>query len=475
MAIAILATESDAGKTHLVSALCKIFQSTFPFKGQNMSLNAFLTGDSGEIAFAQAYQSLVSGRNPAREMNPVLLKPVDKNRVDVIFNGRSLGVKPSSEYFCTIKKSIQYSVFDIFQDIVKKEKRIIVEGAGSCSEINMKKFDFSNLNLCKRFDIPFFVVSDIERGGVFAKIVGTYELLEKKERELLVGFIINKMYGDKSLLKEGIDFIEKKTGRKVIGVIPYFEDLKLPEEDSMGFSRPKFSHLNSHEVKGEKKLKIRVVKTPYISNFFDFYPFALSCSVDFSWAFSPYDLDNADVVILPGSRNVFYDLEFLRKSGFAEKICKLAEEIKSGRRKSILIGICGGYEMMFDEIEDNFSIEGNGEVKGLGIIKGKVCFSPEKTLGWETINFQTVWFSGPVRGFNMRHGVLPFQFFSEGLILGTSLHGIFWQDDFRNSIFRFFGISTEEKFSELFEREISRWTEWVKNNVDVSEIQTFFD
>jgi adenosylcobyric acid synthase len=473
MPVAILATESDAGKTHLVSALCRIFHSSFPFKGQNMSLNAFLTDDSGEIAFAQAYQSLVSGRNPAREMNLVLLKPVDKNRVDVIFNGRSLGVKSSYEYWSNIKKSIRDRVFDIFQDIIKREKRIIVEGAGSCSEINMKEFDFSNLNLCKRFDIPFFVVSDIERGGVFGKIVGTYELLEKKERELLAGFIINKMYGDKSLLKEGIDFIEKRTGRRIIGVIPYLEDLKLPEEDSMGFSRPKFSHLNFGEE--ERKLKIRVVKTPYISNFFDFYPFVLSYYVDFSWAFSPYDLDNADVIILPGSRNVFYDLEFLRKSGFAEKICKLAGEIKSGKRKSILIGICGGYEMMFDEIEDNFSIEGVGKTRGLGIIKGKVYFAPEKTLGWKTINLQTVWFSGPVRGFNMRHGILPFEFFSEGLVFGTSLHAIFWQDDFRNSIIRFFGIDKEEKFSELFEREISRWTECVKNNVDISEIERFFD
>ena len=486
MQLAVLSTESDAGKTHIVGALSYIFREKkpFPFKAQNMSLNAYLSRDGGEMAFAQAYQAMCAGRAPVREMNPVLLKPMAEHKTEVVLLGKSYGKFSTKEYWFHKKEEIKDMIFDTFLEIQKREKVILVEGAGSCTEINLKESDFANLKLCEKFEIPFVVITDIERGGIFAKIVGTYELLERKEKELLIGFIINKFRGDKSILDDGIKFIERKTGRKVLGIIPY-GDFSLPEEDSLGFRREIKSYkildgntwLKSGKEKEKKnitqKVRIRVVKTPYLSNFFDFYPLMLEDHVDFDFSYSPSDIEKADIVVLGGSRNVFYDLAFLRTSGISDAIEKLKEEGEKGKRKAIILGICGGFEMFFKEIHDPYKMEiETGKVEGLGFLNGKVIFQREKITRWEKTEVDVPWFSGEVEGFNIRHGVsIPDALFiSDGVIAGTFLHNIFFSDELRGALLKYFGVEHTSRFPEKFEEEVRRWSEHIRNNVDIEEI-----
>ncbi len=479
MKIAFLGTESDAGKTHIAAAICTILsdKKPIPFKGQNMSLNAYVGEDNGEMAFAQSYQSFCSGRAPNSIMNPVLLKPVGQGKTEVIFMGRSLGIKTSYDYWRNIKKELREGVFELFARMMTEHPKspIIVEGAGSCAEINMKDGDFTNLGLCKKFEIPFFVVADIERGGVFAKIIGTYQLLDRKEKELLCGFIINKMYGEKELLEDGINFIEKKTGKKVIGVISYSDSFVLPEEDSMAFRRIRTKRNQTNEL--DKKLRVRVTLTPYISNFSDFYPFALD-DVDFSYAFDPAELEKADIIILPGSRNVFYDIKFLRETGFAKKIIEAYKEGVS------VVGICGGYEMLFDEILDQYGVEFPDSVRkiqGLGMIKGKVKFEKEKKVYWETLNVNLDWFSGSIRGFNIRYGEAEQRIYGKENVFGTFLHNIFWDSKFRRAMYFWSSLKKKEKKKEIPEtqdttnamrEEARRWSEKIKSEIDVSLVES---
>lgn len=464
----LLGTESDSGKTQILSGLISIFREhkPFPFKAQNMSLNSYVGSDNGEMAFAQAYQSMVAGIEPVSVSNPVLLKPVARSRTEVIFLGKSSGIFDAKDYWFKVKQELKEKVFSIFSELIDKRDLLFVEGAGSCSEVNLKKSDFSNLSLARKFNIPFILITDIERGGVFAKLIGSYELMTKKERELFLGIIINKMSGDSEILREGIRFIQKKTGKKVIGVIPYDFSITLPEEDSMGFLRIK--NLKNGRA-SKKELSIKVVMTKYISNFFDFYPFEIDSKyneqINFSFARFPEEIDGADVVILAGSRNVFYDIYFLKESGFYDKIIQAVDKGK------FLIGICGGYEMMFEKIQDIYGIESNGETEGFGFFKGTIKFEKNKKVFWERIHIDSPWFSGEIKGFNIRHGVGEWIFLSKDNIFGTFLHGIFWNDAFREGLYNYFGVDYTNKFSQMFGIELKRWSDLISNNVDIDFIR----
>ena len=481
MKLAVLGTESDAGKTHIVSGLCWILiqknkVSIFPFKGQNMSLNAFLGKDNGEMAFAQAFQSMCSLREPLSHMNPVLLKPISDGKIDVVVFGKSQGPKTSSEYWKSYKARVKDLVFDEFSKILKRESNVIIEGAGSCSEVNMKPFDFSNTELCKNFSIPFLVVADIYRGGVFAKIVGTYEIFDKKEKDLLCGFIINKMVGDKSLLKDGIDFVEKKTGKKVLGVIPFVPDLKLPPEDELdilnqiGILDGKGNDRNDDKNYNNKKIKVYAVKTPYLSNYFDFYPFIIDDNFEFRFALYPSQLDDGDLIVLGGSRNVFYDLKFLKEKSFAQKIMSFI-----GKKKNkLIIAICGGYEFFFRKILDKLEIEGNGVEEGLGLISEKIEFQREKITRWRKIKVDAPFFSGVVEGFDLRHGRTSenLDYFSYKNFFGTFLHSIFWNDDFRFAILKYFGVEEQKPLWSLISSRMEKWSDLLKQNLDLNFIES---
>lgn len=481
MKLAVLGTESDAGKTHIVSGLCWILSqknriNLFPFKGQNMSLNAFLGRDNGEMAFAQAFQAMCSSREPISHMNPVLLKPISDGKIDVVVFGKSQGPKTSSEYWKSYKARVKDLVFDEFSKILKRESNVIVEGAGSCSEVNMKPFDFSNTELCKSFSIPFLVVADIYRGGVFAKIIGTYEIFDKKEKDLLCGFIINKMAGDKSLLKDGIDFIEKKTGKKVLGVIPFVPDIKLPPEDELDVLNQigqSMSDVKGKSKSSSKKIKVYAVKTPYLSNYFDFYPLMIDDSFEFRFALYPSELDDGDLIVLGGSRNVFYDLKFLKEKGFAEKIMSFIGKIGKKKRR-LIIAICGGYEFFFRQISDELQIEGNGEEGGLGLIGEKIEFHKEKITAWRKIKVDTSFFSGFVEGFDLRHGRTSgnLDYFSYGDFFGTFLHSIFWNDDFRFAILKYFGVEERKPLWSLISSEMKKWSDLLAQNLDLNFVKS---
>ncbi len=469
-AVQIVATESDSGKTQIISGLMYIFRhlKPFPFKGQNMSLNSYVGSDNGEMAFAQAYQSMVANVTPNSISNPVLLKPVQRGRTEVIFRGKSIGIFSAKDYWFRIKNDLKEKVFSIFQEVLSKENLVFVEGAGSCAEVNLKDNDFANLKLSTKFNLPFILVSDIEKGGVFAKIIGSYELMNKKEKELLLGIIINKMSGEKDLLKDGIDYIQKKTKKKVIGIIPYSENLLLPEEDSLGFTRSKFKK----KVGSAKKISIKVIKLRYMSNFFDFYPLEVDSKynegIEFSYARIPEELDGSDVIIIPGSRNVFFDLKFLNDSGFSQKILKLV------KRGKILIGICGGYEMFFRRIQDQFGIEFpryQTVVEGFGFIEDTLRFHIHKKVGWEKIYIKSPWFSGNVLGFNIRHGSNDLVYFSKDNVFGTFLHNIFWNDKFRESLYRYLGVDYKSKFVDNFKKETKNWSNLLKDNLDIDFIE----
>ncbi len=480
MKLAVLGTESDVGKTHIVSGLCWILSQKnkikiFPFKGQNMSLNAFLGRDSGEMAFAQAFQAMCSAREPISHMNPVLLKPISDGKIDVVVFGKSQGPKTSSEYWKSYKARVKDLVFDEFSKILKREPNVIVEGAGSCSEVNMKPFDFSNTELCKNFSIPFFVVSDIYRGGVFAKIIGTYEIFDKKEKDLLCGFIINKMVGDKSLLKDGIDFIEKKTGKKVLGVIPFVPDLKIPPEDELDVLNQIVQSISYGKGKinsNFKKVKVYAVKTPYLSNYFDFYPFMIDDSFEFRFALYPSELDDGDLIVLGGSRNVFYDLKFLKEKGFAEKIMSFIDK----KKRKLIIAICGGYEFFFRQISDKFGIEENGSEEGLGLIGQKIEFHKEKITAWRKIKVEAPFFSGFVEGFDLRHGRTSenLDCFSYKNFFGTFLHSIFWNDDFRFAVLKYFGVEDQKPLWSLISSEMEKWSDLLAQNLDLNFIESLF-
>ncbi len=468
--IAILGAESDSGKTQIVAGLSYIFQehNPLPFKAQNMSLNSYVGVDDGEMAFAQSWQAIAGGSLPYSYMNPVLLKPIAPGKTEIILFGKSIGTAEPKEYWKNYKKKLKEIVFDFFSELTKKHRIIFVEGAGSCSEINLKREDFANLELCRRFKIPFILVVDIDRGGAFAKIVGTYELMGPKEKDLFYGIIINKMSGDKSLLSDGIKFIEKKTKKKVIGVINFIDDLNLPEEDSMMFHRKAMRKARKLEKKTHKKILVKVIKTPYISNFFDLYPLTLDENFDLSWAYSCSELDGADIIVLAGSRNVFTDLKFIKDQGFDEKI---RSEVKKGK---FVIAICGGYEMLFEKIRDKWRIESRNsrEIEGLGFVKGDVNFRKEKIVGWETLNVTTDWFCGTINGFNIRHGDNEIKYFSNENIFGCFLHNIFWNDDFISALVKKFGLKNKGNIQLKLKNELKKWANHLEKQVDLDYIKS---
>ena len=362
-------TASSVGKSILVAALCRIFlQDGFrvaPFKSQNMALNSFVTREGGEIGRAQAVQAEAAGVLPTVDMNPVLLKPEADHRSQVIVSGKVARNLTATEYYeftptlvRTIEASLERlrSAYDI----------VVIEGAGSPAEINLKEREIVNMRVAKMADAPVLLVGDIDRGGVFASIVGTLELLDQTERDLVKGFIINKFRGDVSLLRPGLDILEKKCGRPVLGVVPYIHDLAIAQEDSVFLDeRP--------DKNGGADLDIVVIHLPYTSNYDDFDPFEeRGCRV--RYVSDPNELGSPDLIIVPGTKTTIADLKFLRQRGLAAAITLLA------RSGTPVIGICGGYQILGKRINDPLHVESREPaVEGLGLLDVETTFAQTKT------------------------------------------------------------------------------------------------
>lgn len=439
-AIMLQGTSSNAGKSVMTAALCRIMLQdgyrVAPFKAQNMSLNSFVTRDGGEMGRAQVVQAQAARAEPDVRMNPVLLKPNSATGSQVIVMGKPVGNMSVDEYF-RYKPEAFKSVCRAYDELAASHDAIVLEGAGSPGEVNLKSHDIVNMAMARYAAAPVLLVGDIDRGGVFASFIGTMEVLNEWERALIAGFVVNRFRGQESLLRDALDYVLKTTGRPVLGVVPNLSNLNLPEEDSVTF---KSGALDRPKAAGET-VDIAVVDLPHISNFTDFDAFQVEPDVHLRIVRSAGEIGQPDALIIPGSKNTLHDLAYLKQSGLADRIMTLSA---SGRTE--IIGICGGFQMIGTEIEDPDKVESaSGREAGLGLLDVQTVMHGEKTLLRATARHTP---SGlTVHGYEIHHGQTRPQASSplfirpdhevigvqghEGRVWGTYLHGVFDADEFR--------------------------------------------
>jgi len=454
----IQGTSSDSGKSTVVGALCRIAARNglrvAPFKPQNMSLNSAVTIDGGEIGRAQAWQALAAGIPPEVDMNPVLLKPNSDIGAQVIVHGRSTGNLDARAYH-QYKPVAMQAVLESFGRLRAKSDLVLVEGAGSPAEINLREGDIANMGFATAVDCPVVLVADIDRGGVFAQILGTLACLSEHERKLVQGVIINKFRGDVSLLKPGIDWIEAQTGKPVLGVIPFIPGLWLDAEDALPTQRQPRTQEQAHaQAPQDDRLRIIVPALPRISNHTDFDPLRAHPQVDFRYIRMGDEIPPADLVILPGSKSVQRDLHSLRGHGWEPY---LRRHLRYGGK---VIGICGGLQMLGRELLDPHCIESDvASSTGLGLLDFVTTLAPHKQL----VNAQGTLLldsGAPVRGYEIHMGVsegaalarpaLRLQhggdsradgaLSEDGQILATYLHGLFDTPDACQALLRWAGL-----------------------------------
>ena len=365
--IMVQGTMSNAGKSLLVAGLCRIFKQdglrVAPFKSQNMALNSFITSEGLEMGRAQVMQAEAAGIEPMVCMNPILLKPTNHTGSQVIVNGEVLRNMSARDYFAFKKKLIP-DIKKAFKKLEEYADIIVIEGAGSPAEINLKQNDIVNMGMAEMVDAPVLLVGDIDRGGVFAQLLGTLMLLEEKEKRRVKGLIINKFRGDKSILDPGIEMLEEKGNVPVVGVVPYME-LSLEDEDSL---------TERFDRKSEGLIDIAVIRYPRISNFTDFNVFEQMPEVTVRYVTSISELHHPDMIFLPGSKNTMGDLKWMRQNGLEAAVKKLSEDIP-------VFGICGGYQMLGKEISDPDGVEEGGKIRGMELLPvSTILMAEKKTL-----------------------------------------------------------------------------------------------
>jgi adenosylcobyric acid synthase len=438
-AIMFQGTSSNAGKSVLAAAMCRILLQdgyrVAPFKAQNMSLNSFVTREGGEMGRAQVVQAQACRIDPDVRMNPVLLKSNDDTGAQVILWGKPVGNMNVAQYI-RYKPIAFEEAKRAFDSLANEFDVIVLEGAGSPAEVNLKDHDIVNMRMARYVGAPVLLVGDIDRGGVFASFVGTMEVLAEWERKRIAGFVINRFRGKEDLLGQAIEYTRYHTGVPFLGTVPYLHDLGLPEEDSVGFK----SGALDNSFRGNE-IEIAVIDLPHISNFTDFDSFRIEPDVCLRIIRSPKDLDHPDAVILPGSKNVIGDLEYLRQSGLDKAIISLCD-----KGWTEVLGICGGFQIFGQRIDDPYEIESKKRsVQGLGLLPMTTVMAQEKTLTrTEGIHLP----SGlKVRGYEIHHGqakgtpLVPILLREDGQVIGTEaqgrrvwgtyLHGIFDADEFR--------------------------------------------
>lgn len=382
--IMVQGTMSNAGKSLIVAGLCRIFKQdgyrVAPFKSQNMALNSFITKEGLEMGRAQVMQAEAAGVEPVAAMNPILLKPTTHVGSQVIVNGEVLGNMSARDYFA-YKKQLIPEIKKAFRELEKDNDIIVIEGAGSPAEINLRENDIVNMGLAELLDAPVLLVGDIDRGGVFAQLLGTLMLLEKTEKERVKGLIINKFRGDKTILDPGVVMLEERGHVPVVGVVPYME-LSIDDEDSLS------SRFDRRE---EGLIDIAVIRYPRISNFTDLSVLEQIGQVSVRYVDSVRDLHHPDMIVLPGSKNTMADLKWMRENGLEALIKKKAQD-------TIVFGICGGYQMLGETIRDPYQVENGGSMKGMGLLPAVTELKQEKTRTQVTGTFGEI--SGALSGFS---------------------------------------------------------------------------
>ncbi len=422
-------TTSDAGKSVLVAGLCRVLArkgiKVAPFKPQNMALNSAVTQDGGEIGRAQAVQAAACNIEPTVHMNPVLLKPNSDTGAQVILQGKALTNMEATGYH-DYKLVAMNTVIDSFERLQQDYESIMIEGAGSPAEINLRANDIANMGFAEKADVPVIIVADIDRGGVFAHLYGTLELLSESEQARVKGFVINRFRGDIALLQSGLDWLEEKTGKPVIGVLPYLHGFDLEAEDAID---------SQQQLSNEARLVVKVPVFTRISNHTDFDVLRQNPDIELKYVGKGESLAGADVIILPGSKSTRADLDYLRSQGWDKEI---ARHLRFGGK---VMGICGGYQMLGNLIDDPEGIEGpSGSSNGLGYLNLTTRMTNDKTLTRVQGTLNLCGKQATVKGYEIHAGVSEIQGESiitlengqlDGLvsdcgqILGTYLHGVF--------------------------------------------------
>jgi adenosylcobyric acid synthase len=479
----IQGTSSNAGKSVLVTALCRILLQdgvrVAPFKAQNMSLNSFVTQDGLEMGRAQVVQAQAARLDPDVLMNPVLLKPNSDTGSQVIVKGLPVGNMSVMEYV-GYKNTAWLAACASYDELAGQYDALVLEGAGSPGEVNLKHHDIVNMRMAEYARSKVLLVGDIDRGGVYASFVGTMEVLAEWERNLIAGFIVNRFRGQASLLESAHKYVQSHTGRDVLGVVPYLHDLGIPEEDSVSFKAGLFDAA----CPDCPHVQIALISLPHISNFTDIEPFVAEPDVYLRVVSSPRDLGRPDAIIIPGSKNVIGDLKALKESGLAEAIHSLAGE------GCEVVGLCGGYQILGRRIEDPFSIESDrGDIEGLALLDVITRLEQKKQLirrkGVHRVS------SLPVYGYEIHHGisesplaaVLTFQegvhcgsVTENGRIWGTYLHGIFDADPFRrwfiDRLRRRAGLACDGRILAPYDLEpaFDRLADTVRQSVDMDRV-----
>jgi adenosylcobyric acid synthase len=484
IACMMLGTHSDAGKSLLATAFCRILVNegyrVAPFKSQNMSNNAGVTQEGGEMGRAQIVQAEAAKINPHTDMNPILLKPEGNRRSQVVLNGKAIGHIEAGNWD-EMKAMLWEEAKAAYDRLAERYDVIVMEGAGSPAEINLKEGDITNLRMAAYADAPCLLIGDIDRGGVFAALAGTMMLLEPEEREQVKGFLVNRFRGDPALLGNGLEMLQERAfGVPTLGVIPYVSGLRIANEDAVVLERGQ-----SLEATG---LDVVVIHFPRISNFDEFDLLAAEDGVQVRYVSRVEDFGDPDVVILPGTKATLHDLEWLRHEGLDEIICNMAS---LGRQ---VIGICGGYQMLGEKLEDPDGVEGKaGRIcSGLGLLPVETVFQKEKHTyqaqmvisegltvnGYEIHTGETTLLAGAqmlgevIRRGDQKVSVQDGARSTTQMVWGTYLHNIFANDNFRQQWLTALGWTGSVLSGiETREREYDRLAEIVKASVDWPEIK----
>jgi adenosylcobyric acid synthase len=479
----VCGTSSDAGKSHVVTGLCRLLHrrgvKVAPFKAQNMALNSFVTPSGHEIGRAQGVQALAAGVEPEVAMNPILLKPTGERTSQVVVLGKPVDHLDAVAYH-ERKPELLNTVLEALSDLRSRFDVVICEGAGSPAEINLLDHDIVNLRVAAEADIPAVVVGDIDRGGVFASLYGTVALLPERYRRLVKGFVINKFRGDPALLTDGLRDLEQRTGVPTLGVLPFVHDVALDAEDSLALEGPRPASAGA--ARGDS-LDVAAVRFPRLSNFTDLDALALEPGVSVRLVSDAASLGDPDLIVLPGTKATVADLEWLRGRGFDRAIT---------RRDTLVLGVCGGYQMLGRHIVDDVE-SGRGAVDALGWLDVETRFAPDKVTRQRRGHAM----GQRVTGYEIHHGVTTRGPAAAGWVhlddvhgsdddgavdpdarfLGTSLHGIFEEDGFRATFLTEVGRRREKtfvpagvSFEAARESQFDRLADLIEANVDLSAV-----
>ena len=490
-AFMVLGTGSDVGKSLITAALCRYLArrgiAVAPFKAQNMSLNSAVTPDGKEIGRAQALQAEASGIVPSVDMNPILLKPSSSDGAQVVLHGERFGTVHAADYRGRNRERFWSAVLESYERLAAEYDAIVLEGAGSPAEINLRDGDIVNMAMAHAADARCMLVGDIDRGGVFAAIYGTLALLDERDRARIAGFTINKFRGERSLLEPGILEIEKLCERRCYGVLPYLKNLQLDEEDSLSLERRRLGP-PWHARRDDDRLRIAVLAFPYIANFTDFESLAAEPSLELRYTDRSEDIANADLAILPGSKNTIADLQWLRERRLDSAL----------RGAGSILAICGGMQMLGRQIADPHGVEAGGTHAGLAILPLSTVMLSEKTT--KCVRGTLTVTGAPIRGYEIHVGAtvydaesLPFAEIhdngaaerrrdgvrsEDGRIVGTYVHGLFDDDIFRHEYLQrlraFLGMNaaTEWRFvARDRERSLDELSDVVERELD---LESFF-